>query len=186
VDIAIGCTYKYLNGGPGSPAFAYVRHDLQGDLLQPIQGWMGASSVFAMAAAYEPAEGMRRFLSGTPPIIGMLALQDMLDLIEEAGVKAIRAKSVELTEFVIEWADEHLADLGVRVASPRDSAVRGGHVTLAHPEFRAVVDRLWERDVIPDFRWPDGLRIGLSPLSTSFAEVEAGLIAVREELRRTA
>ncbi len=183
VDVAVGCTYKYLNGGPGSPAFAYVRRDLQERLSQPIQGWMGASDVFAMADRYAPANGMRRFLSGTPPVVGMLALHDMLDLIERAGLAAIRAKSLLLTGYVIDWSDEHLAEFGVTVAGPRDGAERGGHVTLSHPDFRAITARLWARNVIPDFRFPDGLRIGLSPLSTTFAEVEAGLEAVREELR---
>lgn len=186
VDVAVGCTYKYLNGGPGSPAFAYVRRELQSQLSQPIQGWMGAGDVFAMADQYAPAAGMRRFLSGTPPVVGMLALHDMLDLIERAGVEAIRAKSVALTSYVIDWADENLAGLGVRVSSPRESVVRGGHVTLSHPAFREVTARLWERNVIPDFRFPDGLRIGVSPLSTTFAEVEAGLTAVREELEALA
>ena len=182
VDIAVGCTYKYLNGGPGSPAFAYVRRDLQDQLSQPIQGWMGAGDVFAMADHYAPASGMRRFLSGTPPVVGMLALHDMLDLIEQAGVAAIRAKSLLLTGYVIDWADEHLTDFGVAVVGPRADAERGGHVTLSHPSFREITTRLWARNVIPDFRFPDGLRIGLSPLSTTFAEVEAGLEAVRKEL----
>jgi Kynureninase len=183
VDLAVGCTYKYLNGGPGAPAFAYVREGLQGSLTQPIQGWMGAADVFAMGPGYRPGPGMRSFLSGTPPIVGMLPVRDMLDLIEEAGVVAIRAKSVALTAFVVEWAESRLFDLGVRVVGPRDPERRGGHVTLAHPAMRDVTAALWERGVIPDFRFPDGLRIGLSPLSTTFAEVEAGLEAVREELR---
>ncbi|HEV7741804.1 MAG TPA: aminotransferase class V-fold PLP-dependent enzyme [Pseudolysinimonas sp.] len=183
VDVAVGCTYKYLNGGPGSPAFAYVRRELQSGLSQPIQGWMGAGDVFAMADRYSPAPGMRRFLSGTPPVVGMLALHDMLDLIEQAGIPAIRAKSLLLTRYVLDWADRNLAEFGVAVVGPRDDAHRGGHVTLSHPEFRAITARLWERGIIPDFRFPDGLRIGLSPLSTTFAEVEAGLEAVREELR---
>lgn len=182
-DVAVGCTYKYLNGGPGAPAFAYVRADLQDALQQPIQGWMGAGDVFAMADEYTPAAGMRRFLSGTPPVVGMLALHDMLDLIEKVGIEAIRQKSVQLTSYVIDWTDAHLAGLGVRVSSPREERLRGGHVTLSHPAFREVTARLWQRDVIPDFRFPDGLRVGLSPLSTTFAEVEAGLEAIREELQ---
>ena len=186
VDVAVGCTYKYLNGGPGSPAFAYVRAPLQAELSQPIQGWMGAGDVFAMADRYAPASGMRRFLSGTPPVVGMLALHDMLDLIERVGVAAIRAKSIALTDFATEWSDENLAGLGVRIAGPREAERRGGHVTLAHPAFREVTARLWERNVIPDFRFPDGLRIGLSPLSTTFTELETGLVAVREELERLA
>jgi kynureninase len=182
VDLAVGCTYKYLNGGPGSPAFGYVRADLQERLRQPIQGWMGSSSPFEMAEHYTPSDGIRRFLSGTPSIVGMLAIQDMLALIERAGIAAIRAKSIALTEFAIQISDRILDPLGVHIGSPRDPARRGSHITLEHPEFRVATARLWERGVIPDFRPPDGLRIGLSPLSTSFAEVYQGLLAVREVL----
>ncbi|WP_214467947.1 kynureninase [Microbacterium flavescens] len=179
-DLAVGCTYKYLNGGPGSPAFAYVAARHQDALAQPIQGWMGTADVFAMGPEYRPADGMRRFLSGTPPIVGMLAMQDTLALIEEAGIDAIRAKSVALTDFAVRVSDALLGPLGVSVASPRDAAARGGHVTLSHPAMRAVTARLWTEDVIPDYRDPEGLRIGLSPLSTSFAETLAGLRAVRD------
>jgi kynureninase len=182
VDLAVGCTYKYLNGGPGSPAFLYVAERLQDELTQPIQGWMGAAEPFLMGPSYEPAQGIRRFLSGTPAVLGMLALQDMLALVGEAGIEAVRAKSVELTSYAVEVADELLAPLGVVLASPRDPAQRGGHVTLNHPLMREVTAALWERDVIPDYRDPHGLRIGLSPLSTSFAEVHQGLAAVREVL----
>ena len=182
VDLAVGCTYKYLNGGPGAPAFGYVRADLKNRLLQPIQGWMGSAEPFAMAEHYAPSDSIRRFLSGTPPILGMLAIQDMLALIEQVGLDAIRAKSVALTEFAIQVSDRLLDPLGVRVGSPRDPARRGSHVTLQHPDFRVAIARLWELGVIPDFRPPDGLRIGLSPLSTSFAEVYRGLLAVREVL----
>ncbi len=182
VDLAVGCTYKYLNGGPGAPAFGYVRADLQNRLRQPIQGWMGSAEPFAMAEHYAPSDSIRRFLSGTPSILGMLAIQDMLALIEQVGLEAIRAKSVALTEFAIQVSDRMLDPLGVRVGSPRDPARRGSHVTLEHPDFRGAIAQLWELGVIPDFRPPDGLRIGLSPLSTSFAEVYRGLIAVREVL----
>jgi kynureninase len=182
VDLAVGCTYKYLNGGPGAPAFGYVRADLQNRLRQPIQGWMGSAEPFAMAEHYAPSDSIRRFLSGTPSILGMLAIQDMLALIEQVGLEAIRAKSVALTEFAIQVSDRMLDPLGVRVGSPRDPARRGSHVTLEHPNFRVAIARLWELGVIPDFRPPDGLRIGLSPLSTSFAEVYRGLLAVREVL----
>jgi kynureninase len=182
VDLAVGCTYKYLNGGPGSPAFGYVRTELQNHLRQPIQGWMGSSDPFRMARQYTPSDGIRRFLSGTPSIIGMLAMQDMLALIEQAGLEAIRAKSIALTEFAIDVSDELLSSLGVQVASPRDPARRGSHVTVEHAEFGAATARLWELGVIPDFRPPNGLRIGLSPLSTSFHEVYRGLRAVREVL----
>ena len=183
VDLAVGCSYKYLNGGPGAPAFAYVASDRQAALRQPISGWMGAAEPFAMAERYTPADGIRRFISGTPPILAMLPIHDMLDLVEEAGVDALRAKSTRLTEFVVEIADAVLAEAGVRVVSPRDPAVRGGHVTLGHPDFRRVTAELWEQGVIPDFRRPDGLRIGLSPLSTTFIEVVDGMAAVDRALR---
>jgi len=178
VDLAVGCTYKYLNGGPGAPAFGYVAAGLQDRLRQPIQGWMGAADPFAMGERYEPASGIRRFISGTPPIVGMLPMRDMLDLLEAAGIEAARVKSVALTEFAIEVHDALLAPLGVELASPRDPALRGGHVILDHPRFREVTAELWRRGVIPDFRPPHGLRVGLSPLSTSFAEVLAGLAEV--------
>lgn len=184
VDLAVGCTYKYLNGGPGAPAFAYVASRHQAELAQPIQGWMGAVDTFLMGPTYAPAPGIRRFLSGTPPIVGMLAMQDMLALVEEAGIDAVRAKSVALTSYAVDVADELLAPAGVVLASPRDPLLRGGHVTLNHPLMREVTAALWERDVIPDYRDPHGLRVGLSPLSTSFAEVRRGLELVRETLER--
>ncbi|WP_309648507.1 aminotransferase class V-fold PLP-dependent enzyme [Nocardioides sp.] len=177
VDLAVGCTYKYLNGGPGAPAFVYVAARHLDELEQPIQGWMGAQDPFLMGPTYAPAPGIQRMLSGTPPIIGMLAMQDMLALIDEVGMPAVRAKSVGLTEHTISVADALLP--GVTVASPREAAWRGGHVTLNHPHMREATAALWAQDVIPDYRDPHGLRIGLSPLSTSYAEVEAGLEAVR-------
>jgi len=183
VDFAVGCTYKYLNGGPGAPAFAYVAAALQDDVRQPIQGWMGSADPFTMGPGYQPAGGVRRFVSGTPPVVGMLPMRDMLDLVEEAGLDAIRAKSVALTSFALDVYDAELAPLGVEAATPRDPARRGGHVTLDHPAFRELVPRLWKLGVIPDFRPPDGLRVGLSPLSTSFTEVARGLLVVADELR---
>lgn len=185
VDLAVGCSYKYLNGGPGAPAFAYVADRLQGELTQPIAGWMGHEDPFAMDGGYRPAAGMRRFLSGTPPILGMLPVQDMVALIERAGMAAVRAKSIALTELAIRIADEALAPLGVEVASPRDPAVRGGHVTLEHGAMRDVVAVLWERGVVPDFRPPRGLRAGLSPLSTGFVEVATALAHVRRLVAAT-
>jgi kynureninase len=182
VDLAVGCTYKYLNGGPGAPAFAYLAERHHDTVRQPIQGWMGAADVFAMAERYQPAAGIRQLISGTPPILGMLPMRDMLALIEEVGLPAVRRKSVALTAFAVEVADELLTPYDVRLASPRDPALRGGHVTLDHPDFRELTAALWERGVIPDFRPPHGLRIGLSPLSTSFAEVAAGLKVVAELL----
>ncbi|HEX5860220.1 MAG TPA: aminotransferase class V-fold PLP-dependent enzyme [Nocardioides sp.] len=186
VDLAVGCSYKYLNGGPGSPAFLYVAQRHLADLTQPIQGWMGAADPFLMGPTYTPTAGIRRFHSGTPPIVGMLAIEDMLDLIEEAGIEAVREKSVALTSYAVDLTADLLAPVGVELASPSDPARRGGHVTLRHPHMREVTAALWKRDVIPDYRDPDGLRIGLSPLSTSFGEVHRGMLAVRDELERVA
>jgi kynureninase len=182
VDLAVGCTYKYLNGGPGSPAFLYVAERHLGELTQPIQGWMGADDPFLMGPSYVPAAGIRRFLSGTPAIVGMLGLQDMVELVAEVGIDAVRTKSVGLTAYADQVLVELLEPLGVVRASPSDPERRGGHITLSHPLMREATAALWQRDVIPDYRDPDGLRIGLSPLSTSYAEVRAGLDAVREVL----
>lgn len=183
VDMAVGCTYKYLNGGPGSPAFAYLRREHQGVLRQPIQGWWGAADVFAMGPEYVPAGDIRQLLSGTPPVLSMLAMQGMLDLLDSATIDAVRAKSRSLTDLAVRAHDEVLAPLGVRLLSPRDSARRGGHVTIGHPGFRAVTKRLWADGFIPDFRFPDGIRLGLSPLSTSHVETVTGVLAVRDALQ---
>ncbi|RDV11431.1 aminotransferase class V-fold PLP-dependent enzyme [Arthrobacter sp. RT-1] len=184
VDFAAGCTYKYLNGGPGSPAFAYVNRRHLTSLNQPIWGWMGRKDAFEMAAGYEPAAGIRGFLSGTPAIFGMLAMRGTLDLIEEASMAAIRKKSVQLTGFAVEVFDEWLAPLGAELATPRDPGERGSHITVDHPGFtKATVAALWDDDVIPDFRSPRGIRIGLSPLSTSFQEVLHGMAAIRDRLQ---
>ena len=183
VDLAVGCTYKYLNGGPGSPAFLYVASRWQEELTQPIQGWMGAEDPFLMGPSYVPATGIRRFLSGTPAIVGMLALEDMVDLVEEAGLAAIRAKSMALTEHAAEVSAELLAPLGVVLGSPVDAERRGGHITLNHPLMREATAALWAQDVIPDYRDPGGLRIGVAPLTTGFAEVERGMRAVEAALR---
>jgi kynureninase len=182
VDLAVGCTYKYLNGGPGAPALGYIRSDLQLQLQQPLWGWMGAHDPFGMSPEYRPADDVRRFLTGTPPILAMQPLKHMIELIAEAGMEAIREKSVLLTERAITLSDELLSPLGVQLTSPRDSAQRGSHITVDHPRFREVVGLLWERGVVPDFRPPQGLRIGLSPLSTSFAELEAGMESIRDAL----
>jgi kynureninase len=177
-DLAVGCTYKYLDAGPGSPAFGYVRAEHQAALRQPVQGWLGRRDPFTMGPGYEPAEGMLRFISGTPPILSMVPLAAALDVIEEAGMAAIRAKSVALCEYAIEIVDALLAPHGVTVVSPRDAARRGSHVTLRHERFRELLDPLWEAGVLLDYREPDCLRIGLSPLTTTFAEVHRGLAAV--------
>jgi kynureninase len=184
VDLAVGCSYKFLNGGPGAPAYGYVARRLQDRLTQPITGWMGHAEPFAMGPDHVPAAGIRRFLSGTPPVLSMIPVEDMLALIDRAGMPAVREKSVRLTEFAVDVADKVLAPLGVVVASPRDAGRRGGHVTLEHDAMRTVVEELWRRGVIPDFRPTRGLRIGLSPLSTSFTELAVALAHVQQILAR--
>lgn len=183
VDMAVGCTYKYLNGGPGSPAFGYLRAEHHGSIVQPIHGWWGAADIFAMGPEYAPVSGIRQLLSGTPPVLSMLAMQGMLDLIELEGITALRVKSITLTEFAIRAYDALLAPLGVRLLSPRETSRRGGHVTIGHDSFQEVTTRLWADGVIPDFRFPDGIRLGLSPLSTSHEETLRGVIAVRDALQ---
>ncbi|MDJ0314787.1 aminotransferase class V-fold PLP-dependent enzyme [Arthrobacter sp. H35-D1] len=182
VDLAVGCTYKYLNGGPGAPALAYINSSLVSRLRQPIWGWMGAADPFGMSANFEPADNVRRFITGTPPILAMQPLKDMAELIADVGMVAIREKSIALTEHALALAEELLVPLGVEIASPRDPSQRGSHVSVNHPLFADVTARLWEQGVIPDFRPPYGLRIGLSPLSTSFAEVQVGIEAIRDVL----
>lgn len=182
VDAAVGCTYKYLNGGPGSPAFAYLAHRWQSQVRQPIQGWMGRQDPFTMGPGYVPAGGVRSLVSGTPPITAMIPLRLSLEMVAEAGIDAVRTKSLALTDMVLRTVDDWPAEWAVRVASPRDHAVRGGHITLRRPDFREVNAELWKRGVIPDFRAPDGLRIGPAALSTSFGEVERGLAIIAEVL----
>lgn len=185
VDYAAGCSYKYLNGGPGAPAWAYVAARHQANFEQPIRGWLGAGDPFGMGRDYVPAAGIQRVVSGTPPILGMLAMQDMITLISEAGMDAVREKSMQLTSFAVEAFDEVLAPLGAVLASPRDPLQRGSHITIDHPGSRDVTARLWEQGVIPDYRNPNGIRLGLSPLSTSFAETWAGIEAVAAGLGAT-
>jgi kynureninase len=149
-----------------------------------VQGWMGHAEPFTMGPAYTAATGARALLSGTPPIVAMVPLRCGLDLVERIGMPAIRAKSVLLTRFALDLADDLLAGAGVTVATPRADAERGGHVTLRRPDFRAVNDRLWAAGVIPDFRAPDGIRLGLAPLSTSFTEVLDGMLVLAREVAR--
>jgi kynureninase len=178
VPLAVGCTYKYLNAGPGAPAYMYVSRELQSELRQPIWGWLGRRDPFEMAPGYEAAAGMRGFLSGTPPVLALAAVDEGVRLVAEAGIDAIRAKGIALTQLAITLADERLAT--VRVASPRDPARRGAHVALSHPDARGLCARLIERRVIPDYRRPDVIRFGFSPLTTRFVDVWDGMEALRE------
>lgn len=184
VDLAVGCTYKFLGGGPGAPAFGYVAARHQGRLRQPIQGWMGHADPFAMGPGYRAGAGMRAFISGTPPVLGMVGIEDTVDLVEEAGLTTVREKASRLGRFAIDGVDRLLGSRGVRVVSPREDERRGGHVMIAHPRARELTARLWEQGVIPDFREPEGIRLGLAPLSTSYAEVAEALVRIEELLGR--
>jgi len=186
VDLAVGCTYKYLNGGPGAPAFAYLAARHHGSLVQPVQGWMGHAEPFAMGPGYRPDPGVRQLVSGTPPIVAMVPLRTALAQLERVGMAAVREKSRRLTQYALDLAEELLVPLGVEVASPRDPDRRGGHLTVREgtsgTDFRAVTAALWEEGVLPDFRAPDGIRLGFAPLSTSHAEVLEGMLALQRAL----
>ena len=180
VDLAVGCTYKYLNGGPGSPALLYVRRDLQAKALSPIWGWFGQRQPFAFDLDYEPAEGMARFLVGTPPILSLLALEPALDITLDAGLPAIRRKSLQLSAYLIYLVDTLLAPLGFALGSPRDPARRGSHVSIRHAEgYRINRALIEEMQVLPDFREPDNIRLGLAPLYTTFVEVWKAVDRIR-------
>ena len=178
-DLAVGCTYKYLNAGPGAPAFLYVREELADALRQPVWGWFGQRDQFAMGPGYDPAPGIDRFLTGTPPVIGIAAVQEGTRLLGEAGIGRLRAKGVALTELLIGLADEWLAPYGFAVASPRRSARRGSHVCLRHPDAWRISQALIGAGVIGDYRTPDRLRLGPVPIATRFTDVWDALDAVR-------
>lgn len=182
-DLAVGCTYKYLNGGPGAPAFLYVRRDLQAELMNPIQGWFGQRDQFAMGFEYTPAEGMTRFHAGTPPVLSMLAIEPGVDLLLEAGMPNLRAKSVQQTEFLIALWETWLQPFGVTLNSPRDANVRGSHVSLGHREGlridRALIE---EMQVVPDFRYPDNIRFGIAPIYTRFEDIYCAMERMRRVL----
>ena len=184
-DLAVGCSYKYLNAGPGSPAFLYVRRELQDAMLSPIRGWFSQRDQFAMGPIYAPADGIDRFMAGTPPIIGLAALDASLELIEEAGIEHIGKKAESISSFAISCIDERLPDLGFEIASPRDAAQRGAHVAVRHeaawPICRALIE---SARVIVDFRQPDIVRFGMPPLSTSYAEVGEAVERLRALIER--
>jgi kynureninase len=180
VDLAIGCTYKYLNGGPGAPAFLYVNHNLHSQALSPIWGWFGQQAPFAFELDYRPAEGARRFLVSSPPILSMLAMEAGLDLQLEAGIKCIRDKSITLTSYLVYLADCILERLGFTLGSPRDPQQRGSHISICHAEgYRINRALIEDMQLIPDFREPDNIRLGLAPLYTSYREVWEGVDRIR-------
>lgn len=182
VDLAIGCTYKFLNGGPGAPAFLYVPHHLQGSFHQPLPGWGGHRDPFAMAQAYEPAAGVARARAGTPDILSLLALEAALEVWDGVDLAAVRAKGLALTGFFMECVDELLGD-AVEVVTPRGPE-RGHQVSLRHPDARALMDALIAREVIGDFRPPDVLRFGFAPLYIRYADAALAAQALAVLLKR--
>ena len=181
-DLAVGCTYKYLNGGPGSPAFLYVRKDLQDKLSSPIWGWFGEKNPFDFELKYRPGEGIRRFLAGTPPILSLKAIEPTLGMLNEIGMDMIRKKSVSQSEFLLRLAEEFLWPVGFQPGSPMDPEKRGSHVSLCHPEAYRICKALIDPEqgalvVIPDFREPANIRLGITPLYTTYTEL---YMAVRE------
>jgi kynureninase len=183
-DLAVGCTYKYLNGGPGSPAFLYVRKDLQEKLSSPIWGWFGEKNPFDFALEYRPGEGISRFLAGTPPILSLKAIEPTIDMLNETGMQTIRKKSVAQSEYLMKLAKELLWPLGFQPGSPPDPEKRGSHVSLRHPEAyricKALIDpHLGEAVIIPDFREPDNIRLGITPLYTTYTEIFIAVMEIR-------
>ncbi len=170
-DLAVGCTYKYVNGGPGAPAFAYVRRDLQDRLTQPIHGWFGQADPFDFGLAYAPAPGMARFTVGTPPVLSLLAMEPGVELLRDAGIGTVRDVSVALTEYLIALVDARLAPHGVEVVSPRDPERRGSHVTIAHPDAYRLTKAMIDAGVIPDYREGSGIRLGVAPLYVGFEDL---------------
>ncbi len=181
-DLAVGCGYKYLNGGPGAPAFLYVRRDLQAELRPVLAGWMGHARPFDFAPAFAPAEGVTRHLVGTPAILGLAALDAALEVWADVDMKEVRAKSVALAELFIALVEARCAGFGLELASPRAAAERGSQVSFRHPHAFEIVQALIARGVIGDFRCPDLMRFGLAPLYARFADIFDAAEALRDIL----
>ncbi|MBO0833026.1 MAG: kynureninase [Actinobacteria bacterium] len=179
-DLAVGCTYKYINAGPGAPAFLYVRDELQHQLRQPIWGWFGQRDQFEMGPRYDPAPGITAFLAGTPDIVGAVAVEEGARLLAEAGMPQLRAKSTALTDYLISLADTWLAELDIALASPRAAGRRGGHVSLRHDDAWQLTQALLRTGVVADYRTPSRIRLSPAPLFTSFTQVWDSMDRLRE------
>jgi kynureninase len=180
-DFAVGCGYKYLNGGPGAPAYVYVAERLQEELRPALQGWMGHAEPFAFDGSYEPVAGIGRFLTGTPSIVALAALEAGLDTFDSIAMAGVEAKSRALSQLFVERV-EALCGAEVQLASPREASARGSHVSFAYPEGYAVMQALIARGVIGDFRAPDLLRFGFAPLYNGFEDVWRAAVALAEVL----
>jgi kynureninase len=181
VDLAVGCTYKYLNAGPGAPGFLYVNRRLVDTLESPIRGWWGQRDPFDMDLPYEPAPGIRRFLSGSQTVTGLAAVETGVASLVEAGLPALREKSIALTSYLVDLVEEWLMPLGFELRSPRDAQHRGGHVVVAHPQAHQIgVAMVRDALVVPDVRPPDLIRLAPAPLTTSYVDVFDGLQRMRD------
>ncbi|HET7883356.1 MAG TPA: aminotransferase class V-fold PLP-dependent enzyme, partial [Acetobacteraceae bacterium] len=180
VDLAVGCGYKYLNGGPGAPAFLYVAQHLQEDLRLPLTGWLGHASPFAFEGSYCPASGIARTVVGTPPILSLAAMEIGIDIALQTPMAAVRAKSLRLAELFIELMQSEAA---FTLLTPREGSVRGSQVAFAHPQGYAIMQALIARGVIGDFRAPDVLRFGLAPLYVRFVDVWDAVAMLRDVMR---
>ena len=178
-DLAVGCGYKYLNGGPGAPAFLYVAEHLQQSLRSPLSGWMGHSDPFAFASSYEPAAGIKRFLTGTPSILSLAALEAGLDTFAGVDMQDVERKAEELTKFFVESVEALCGDK-VALRSPRNPATRGSHVVFAHPQGYAIMQALIARRIVGDFRPPELMRFGFAPLYNGFEEAWLAAVALSE------
>ena len=179
--LAVGCTYKYLNGGPGSPAFLYVQRNWQRKLGNPITGWMGHESMFDFALDYERDAGLRHFLTGTPPVLSTALIEPGVDLLLEAGMDRLRDKSVQQTSYLLDLWREWLAPLGFRLNSPVEAAQRGSHISLGHDDgWRISQALINEMRVIPDFRKPDNIRLGIAPIYTRYTDIYEAMRRLRQ------
>jgi kynureninase len=185
VDLGVGCTYKYGNSGPGSPAWLYVRKELQAELRVPIQGWFAQDDQFAMGPDFDRNLGIRGFQIASPSIIGIRGVQASYEMIERAGIAKIAKKAAIGTELMIALFDAWLVPLGFSLLTPRDSARRGGHITIGHPEAKRIAAALRKfAQVVPDYRMPNSIRLAISPLPTSYTEVFDGFSRIRESVER--
>jgi len=185
VDLAVGCTYKYGNSGPGSPAWLYVRKDLQAKLQVPIQGWFAQDNQFEMGPFFDKNLAIRGFQIASPSIIGIRGVQTSYEMIERAGIKRIAQKAAIGTELMIALFDAWLAPLGFELLTPRDASRRGGHITIGHPEAKRIAAALREfAQVVPDYRMPNSIRLAISPLPTSYTEVFDGFTRIRDSVER--
>ncbi len=185
VDLAGGCTYKYGNSGSGSPAWLYVSKRIQNDLRVPIQGWFAQDAQFEMGPFFEPADTIRRFQIASPSIIGIRGVQASYEMIERAGIKAIAHKAAVGTDLMIDLFDAWLEPLGFTLMTPRDAKLRGGHITVGHPEAKRIAAALRKfAGVVPDYRTPNSIRLAIAPLPTSYTEVWDGFARIRESVER--